>query len=539
MPRFMLPRMLFAVLGVALVAPAMARADGKVFYTVDGSANIPDQVAMIDYRDGVETLVIETHFEGTGSGFAWVVPTPGVPEVFEVSPGTLTTLRAVAAPNVAKPIDGPYAFGLGLLLVLLAAGAGMKRRWVRALWVIVVIAVVGVLFSPALGKARGGGGVDAIEVHERTRIGRADVAVISGPDGGALCAWLEGNGFVVEARTREVIDAYAREGWSFAAARLLDPTEGVMGDANADGSAAPLTRASVAVDGVPRALGLRFAAREAVYPLRLTAVGSEELRVELYVFGAERAGARGFRVDRCARPSNAMGEDGGSLWKPRGVAIVHEGLRGLVDGASVMTKLVGTLSPERMSRDATIGWSAFEESGGLVYAGEDANTRAATLAMVLGIIGIVVMLIVTDARLESASQRGRGVLLVLVISAAVGLGWRATMDVRPVVARTRVIDNRSMDLSTVMWDIHVWWEQERSLTGVPLTIEELRAAITRAIRELEHPRSRGFPIEEDSPGNYTVHEVGERFEVRLYDAVGRVYYTFGMPEFSEWSLNGP
>ena len=62
-----------------------AHADGKVFATVD-IATIPDQRVLIHYAEGVETLVVQTAFSGSGTNFAWVVPVPTKPEVFAVKP---------------------------------------------------------------------------------------------------------------------------------------------------------------------------------------------------------------------------------------------------------------------------------------------------------------------------------------------------------------------------------------------------------------------------------------------------------------------
>ena len=48
-------------------------ADGKVFRHVEmatGPVTIPDQRALIHWSNGVERLVIETSFQGSGSNFA-------------------------------------------------------------------------------------------------------------------------------------------------------------------------------------------------------------------------------------------------------------------------------------------------------------------------------------------------------------------------------------------------------------------------------------------------------------------------------------
>src|SRR5215471_4884724 len=79
-----------------------ALADGKVFAAIDHSASIPDQQALIHYASGVETLVVETRFTGTGTDFAWVVPLPCVPEISAATTGLFPTLRAIMEPELIQ-----------------------------------------------------------------------------------------------------------------------------------------------------------------------------------------------------------------------------------------------------------------------------------------------------------------------------------------------------------------------------------------------------------------------------------------------------
>lgn len=105
----------FAVLLVA--GTVTARADGIVIPPVlaPQQVEMPDQRALLAWKDDVETLVIESAFVGKGTDFAWVVPLPSKPEVFPATSGTLPAAVAVMQPTVAQPMTAawPLAVILG------------------------------------------------------------------------------------------------------------------------------------------------------------------------------------------------------------------------------------------------------------------------------------------------------------------------------------------------------------------------------------------------------------------------------------------
>ena len=55
--------------------------------------DIPIQRALVEYREGIETLIIESTLDGEGNRFGWIIPVPNEPLRFEkISPGLLKTL---------------------------------------------------------------------------------------------------------------------------------------------------------------------------------------------------------------------------------------------------------------------------------------------------------------------------------------------------------------------------------------------------------------------------------------------------------------
>ena len=78
-------RLLRPILLLLLLSAGSARADGKMYWRETVPPAIPYQRAVIFFRDGVETLLLQSKYELPGSGnpapIGWVVPVPAVPEL--------------------------------------------------------------------------------------------------------------------------------------------------------------------------------------------------------------------------------------------------------------------------------------------------------------------------------------------------------------------------------------------------------------------------------------------------------------------------
>src|ERR1043165_8386312 len=95
------PRVSLGLVLLALSSPlqGVALADGMVIPQMAYALpQIPDQRALIHYAGGIETLVSETSFAGSGTNFAWVVPLPAIPKIEPVSTRLFSTL-----PNRFQP----------------------------------------------------------------------------------------------------------------------------------------------------------------------------------------------------------------------------------------------------------------------------------------------------------------------------------------------------------------------------------------------------------------------------------------------------
>lgn len=536
MARMKQPRSVFpvylAVLGVLLSAGAAGRAaaDGKVFAREGVVATIPDQRALIHFADGVQTLVIETRFESSGSPaggqqsngesaegpsssgeLAWVVPVPSVPELIEVTPGLMPTVQASFQPRLKQVNEAGNLFAAAICVVILVLimlsvrGIGVVAAGLLGFCFVFVV----LFFLPALGKSRGlqAGESGEVTVHDRRMVGLLDVATISGESGNALISWLADNGFLIAPDSSDAIDAYAKEGWTFCAARLVPDGSGKSGPAT------------------PYPLGCRFKAEKPIYPMRLTATGSESLSVDLYVFGSGMASATNFKAVRCG---SVVVERSNPFHPPSDdrVQVGHEGLAELIGNAMVATKLTATLTPEQMRQDVVIDWVEKQSIGAEVYGRVGARDRAIAAGSLVVIAGALLTLFWAGLMKPTIQQSGRhlvGVLLLAFVTS--GVVRLATLTVETV--------ERPWPWANVLHSYVL--SRALEIAGVDLrdpstrcSAEVVRAAFSQAAAEVV-PDPAFRPREEDSPFNYTLETDDDTVVFRGFDEVGYPVYVYPIP----------
>jgi hypothetical protein len=519
------------VLFVLLSACAARRAaaDGKVFAREGVVATIPDQRALIHFADGIQTLVIETRFEasgttpggraavqGTSGGgeFAWVVPTPSVPQLIDVTPGLMPTVQAVFEPRVISGSSGTAAAVSAVAIfvacfVVLCMRSGLISRLIVAFCFLLVSALV---LLPALGKSRGidAGESTGVVLHDRRVIGHLDVAVLSAVSGESLVSWLTGNGFVVPPETTPAIDEYVRDGWSFCAARLNPASE---------------PDETGAIRALPHPFGMRFETGAPVYPLRLTATATDSLEVDLYVLGPSRAAAQGFNVTRCSRVRVEDVSEGNG-WRDPGhtdglLRISHSGLRAIVGNAMVGTKLSATLTPAQMADDAAITWEPYAPTGDAVYSRRGVLDRALFVGAMVLVVGSVLLLgVAAIARLEAAASSK---LLGGVVAVSVTAGAAVMLATPSVPTFQRKGPGAWFAHHEIRLKYMGQWQKEwmtRDGHRELPTLESARAMVREICNQFSSGREEPPPREEDSPGNYTLRETADGIEYVWYDMKG-------------------
>lgn len=376
------PRSILGLLTVLSLA-STCLADGKFFGPVDivDPPEIESQRAVISFRDGVETLIVQSDLSGSGSGgdtIGWVLPLPAAPSEIEAChPNALAPLNRLIAPHVVQRSSGILVWGVLLLMAMLVICANAMARargesvpLVLTLGMLLLIAMVGVLFMPSLGvRGRVSAGVDLIAAK---RVGVYNVSVIQSRRGADVSDWLTSNGFASPPAVSSVISDYASDGWCFLTAKVA-PSEG---------------------KGVTHhPLRVSFPIESPVYPMRLTGVDAEPILLDLYVIGEKRA--RSDVLDTWVCDRFVRNEKYGVFHNIVATAPdVYDGREtrhriGLADISRVMwddcvlTRLRGSLSPGQMQRDITIEWQEPEPFLAVFH------TRKAALWMSAGIAVIV------------------------------------------------------------------------------------------------------------------------------------------------------
>ncbi len=531
-----------------------ALADGKVFpptaYPVE--VRIPDQRALLAWSNGVERLVIETRFTGAGTNFAWVVPLPSAPKIEAATRGLFPTLTHLLRPRVVHYAGEPFGLvlfvaGVFWLIFQVGRGGGMRFSdflaccaagagwllmgspftgvlvWMFLLWAasrvrsgkertldVLVGLAIALLLAGMLLPALGTAGVKAatgkdVEILDRQLAGVFETTTLTARDPGALRGWLNTNGYALSKDVEPVIADYLRDGWVFVASKVR-------------------REASSSEAGSLHPLSFTFAAKEPVYPLRLTGVGNGNLEVDLFVFGPERAKAAGFTVRDAVRPQ-IMETTTESLQlggRNSGLPLAHAGLQEAAGNAAFATRLQGTLTTEQMRQDAVIQWDGFNEVRDVRY------SRLGAILTVLNWTGSALCLFFVGL---AAVARWRGVeptryakamvAAVAVIAAATGFGY-AQLEVVPVTLERRFA--RWVDFRNQQLAVRIALMDELG-TNAPITVEAVRAALQRGLPfALTNGLSRPPKLlirEEDSPYNYTIRQGANGVEILFYDDMGR------------------
>lgn len=488
---------------VCLEAAPSAVADGRMYAVINESATIPDQQALIHYASGVETLVIETRFSGTGKDFAWVVPVPAKPEIIAVSTGLFPTVRAMMKSELIDTYGLEVLAGVAAFVTIALFLISFCRDLVaRVFLYAAVILFLGVFcLLPTLGKARGIDG-PGIEVQDRQIVGAFETTTLAAASADELDAWLKTNGFATDARAKAAAADYIARGWCFVASRLrVDAQTGK-----------PMT---------PHPLGFRFKTAQAVYPLKLTGTGSSSLSVDLFVFSDRMAHAPGMSVASCASPKRIEVLDDSSWYRRAVGEYNHTQLAALVAGATTVTKLSGTLSPARMAEDATLTWSAPESIRERVF-----GTTSAAAVGVLCAVGFVWLLVLGRAVRRFAGVTARG-------SSGAAPRWRIAMSAaacgllvfwclpKVPVRMVHLIGRSSLRLRELGYLLEMQVpEAPKSGPAFTLSVEWARSQMASVAKEAGLEPGPESPREEDSPGNYTLSMNGSVLEYRFYDENG-------------------
>jgi hypothetical protein len=524
---------------------------------VPAQVRIPDQRALIQFSNGVERLVIETRFTGAGTNFAWVVPLPSAPVIEEASTGLFPTLQSLFQPRLRH--DVPHYFQFFLALIPGGYLLRLFRRRTRVNGLDVVAALVsgwtlfagepvgaiasvlllfcilyvvdharardfcwfecflflsGILIlgffglamvAPRLTKGTAAmnlSAAPAVSVLDRRVVGVFETTTISSREPAALQEWLKTNGFSAPTNRNDAIASYVRDGWVFVAAKIrrdVDTLEMVT----------------------PHPLSFTFKTGKAVYPMRLTGIDNGPLKVDLYVFGSDRAEAPYLEVERCDKPEYPVQAlqhevDFDSFKTPETLKIVHPLLRKWVDGTPVATKLTATLSPEQMRDDVWISWVPFSQKETFRYSRQGAWMYAVNWGS--GVLAAIML----PGLIFGGTSGNRAKRLIRYFVVGLGAGITAASAVYAELPQVEVRFVKAYDSPAFVTFLGL--KLVPIVTSQESNLMEARTRLESVYRpgdlESENFLSGGLIHEEDSPGNYQLRQFGPWVMWVVYDACG-------------------
>lgn len=498
-------------LSLMAVATPAANADGKVFLSIatgsgEAGSTMPRQRAIIAFKDGVQRLAIDTAFTGAGEEFAWLVPLPSEPEILPATKGMFDTAAMVTAPRVSgrgASLDAMVP-GIVILLVTLIAIWFRARRLVPLVLILLSLAIL-FLWLPTLGGSMRGA-TGSFGVLQQQTVGLYDTAVLSGTRSDDVANWLGDNGFAVPEGAESVMQDYLDRGWVFAAAKLRG--EAKRSD---ERRAHPLQ--------------FRFAVEQPVYPMALTAVGNNAIRLELFVFADGTASAAGlapltsFRVQ--TDPREEDDRNGRGLWRDRPVTIAHPGLIAIAGDLSTVTRLTGSLSNSDQQGDLSISIQSATEIDPILYTPEARSARALGLVSTGWIVCGIVWLLLASVSGRNAGQpllprdssRLFWTVIVLAPGAiAAGVIYQSTPVYRGEFSRgvSTVNDEKALEIVSHL-------VQQKLDQNPP----ESRNDVLDTVGSVMAEESRDFPTG-DSPLHYRIEFNDDETEARFiwHDLIG-------------------
>ncbi len=519
-----------AVLAVLLFASA-ALGDGCYIpeVAVRRVPEIPAQRALLCWRDGVETLVISSALDSDAQKLGWIIPIPAVPQTIEKeSPGALKTLNFCIQPKITHDLSREVTFAIlaiGVANLLIGTLLYDRKRFPTVLIMLFLMVLVASLMLPALGTAGSAAATKTsdVAVEKSATVGSYDVSVLRPPRPDGLNTWLAENGFsALPTAAEKTVADYISTGWVFAAIKLTRAESGM---------------------NAPHPIKMVFPAKEAVYPMRLTAVAGGSPEFEVFVIGNGSASCDLLEKEFSDRFDRLPGiEDGARdnyeshasfAGRTTHLAIGHPGITSLMWHQCVLTKFTGTVSSNNMTSDVQFAWNPLEACRQHFFTMSGARNLALILFVLLTGGWSLVSMVVCERRIKQAHgfrwYVGKALLPASVLFA---VGAAIVFISVPKLGASEV------HLSRGHYGRHFFPHElcrsiETLLNDHPDMVQgtdrEIAAWLLKALDE--SPRLKAIPREtitgtelmvEDSPGNFTVEKRPDKIVIRVYDGVGAV-----------------
>ncbi|MCA9249938.1 MAG: DUF2330 domain-containing protein, partial [Phycisphaerales bacterium] len=355
-------RLLFGAVSILMLFPAATFADGKFFRRLEvaDEPGIAAQRAVVAFRDGVETLIVQSDIENAGESIGWVLPLPAEPTSIEACPPvTLNALTKTVRPEFAKPKTGLMLFLLAFMVLTIyacldhvhCAKHSIERGLLASLLALLILIMISLFMVPSLMGVPAKSASSDVKILQTTTAGVYDVSIIKANEAAAITDWLTSNGFACPPTATPVIADYIKDDWCFVAAKVAPETSG---------------------DVTHHPLRVSFPTSQAVYPLRLTGSDGAPIQLDLFVIAKQRAAGVGMKTWVCERmhPNREYRQfkkysrTQPPIYKAKAFLSPPVGLEGVSDlmwPNCTLTRLHGRLSPTDMKNDLELSWHPLPE----------------------------------------------------------------------------------------------------------------------------------------------------------------------------------
>lgn len=488
---------------------------------------MPSQRAIVAYRDGVETLVVESAFKGAGKEMAWILPVPATPtEIAKATPGLFTVLQINLQPEV---VDSGFGFVFAGLFVLVWAifnlDAGRPALWASFGMTLLMFSIFLFAYGWMRAQFLSAGMDSAVQVEgvrasEASYVGDYEVKVLEAASPESLGEWLTTNGFKdIPEAGKPIVADYIAKGWKFVAAKLLKDSDG-------------LTK--------PHPIMLTFPTDKPVYPMRLTKLAGSDLYLDLFVIAKEQMGVAGmemvdsvrFRITKDKDMPTGSHVAGNCLDGRRTGGVGYPILLGLpsllklAGGDCTITWLRAELSSGDMDRDFYVSSAAASSNRVSVLTARGARFRAAGIALFAA-----GLLLLTGSRWAYSrfNDHRRGAATVACFILAVWVGAATYAAVYFLTPKAETLEGRYSKDDPVGEAI----AQLRAYPDITkkMSYEDIKGYLTEALADARNPYPKELLRLEEAPGGLDLVQKDECIIAITYDSGGtpEEHYLVGNP----------
>jgi len=485
-------------------------ADG--FYVPEVRQKLPDipvQRALIKYREGTETLIIESTLDGNGKNFGWVIPVPGQPLRFEkFSPGLLKTLSMQIRPKIDHFRPNRGIFGLPIMVflaILMAIGCFSVILWGKkgffSFLLLIFLLFFGILALISYKAAPGSTSVvdSLVEIKHREIVGNYEIFVLEVEDSLEFDQWLQDNHLrSFPERAIPIIDHYIADGWYFVVAKLQTTRGGIS---------------------TPHPVLLEFETDSPVYPMQLTALPDTSVHLELFVIAEDEAVPVNYDLQKeyCDSfeykefyPRNSSDADKAfvpvKLYK-YGEGIAHADALKVMWSGCVVTKFAGKISSSDMRDDMFFEFKNPSPYQMQLYTAKGRMNKSIDNAALVIIFGLPLLtLLYRIAKNRQYRFTLKKLLLIVVISCAAGFFL------------TYAFIGKTTEVNT----LHLYWSQSfmanlADLFSIPDNSFETGEELAKILEKegIKNPITNEPIILEDSPGNIILEKDADGFLIKV------------------------